>query len=189
MPTTSQGYAKVAQLRTTATLANIILAANPLLGPKLLEDNGPYQNWANLPFQEWIENYPDDALCLSDHLETRLLVVADPATTPLCRHRLIYDGRNRNFLEEKRIQKECAILMDADGYLRAVYSNPDCLRQLEPLNTWYSGKKAKKKPLWQLLKLKEEFPDPRNYREVALALSQVPQGQLPNVVINFVSFR
>ena len=176
-------------MRTTATLANIILAANPLLGPKLLEDNGPYQNWANLPFQEWIENYPDDALCLSDHLETRLLVVADPATTPLCRHRLIYDGRNRNFLEEKRIQKECAILMDADGYLRAVYSNPDCLRQLEPLNTWYSGKKAKKKPLWQLLKLKEEFPDPRNYREVALALSQVPQGQLPNVVINFVSFR
>lgn len=175
---------KAAPQRTPATLTDILLATDPVLGQDLLKNVSVYTNGADLPFQEWIEKNPEDALHLSRDLKTRLLVVADPASSPLCRYRLIYDGRNWNFPED-RIFPERTILLGADGGFCSLHSSAICLRRkLEPLNT-----KKLKTPLWKLLELQQPFPDPANYREVALALNKVPPDQLPNVVVKFVSFR
>lgn len=160
----------------------MLLAANPALGPELLVEIRAYREGAHLPFEEWIQRYPAAAVCLALDLETRLLVVADPATSPRCRYRVVYDGRNQM---EGDVYPERAILLKADGSL-GVYSTLRLLkRNLQPL----CRRKTRETMLWQLLELDQPFPDPRNYDEVVSALKRVPPGQLPNLYVRFVSFR
>ena len=170
-------------------MSDVILAVNYALGSDLLKNIAEYRHAADSPFQEWIEKHPRDAVHLGRDLETRLLVVVDPATSPRCMYRLVYDGRNQIFPEEGGgFWPERAVILNSDGSFRVAYSSWRLLsRKLQPL--FPAFKNTRKTMLWQLLKLKQPFPDPRNYEEVALALGRVPPDQLPNVSVAFVSFR
>ena len=128
----------------------MVLAANPTLGPELLIGIRAYREGAHLSFEDWIRRNPEEALCLTQNLETRLLVVADPATSPRCRYRIIYDGRNQTGGD---IYPERDILLNADGSLR-VYSTPRLLRRnLQPL---CARRKTRETMLWQLLELDQQ---------------------------------
>ena len=98
--TPGPGCAAAAPSRTPATLSDVILAVNYALGSDLLKNIAQYRYAADSPFQEWIEKHPRDAVHLGRDLETRLMVVVDPATSPRCMYRLVYDGRNQIFPEE-----------------------------------------------------------------------------------------
>ena len=106
------------------------MAANPALGSELLTGARAYREGARLPFEEWIQRNPEEALCLGRHLETRLLVVADPATSPQCRYRVVYDGRNQADVE---IYPERAVLLEADGSFRVHSKSLLLRRKLQPL--------------------------------------------------------
>ena len=158
------------------------MAANPALGSELLTGARAYREGACLPFEEWIRRNPEEALRLGRDLETRLLVVADPATSPRCRYRVVYDGRNQ---AEGEIYPERAVLLEADGSFRVHSTSRLLRRKLQPL----CARDRRKTMLWQLLKLDQPFPDPRNREEVVSALKRVPPDQLPDLDVRFVSFR
>jgi len=164
-----------------ATLGDILKAANPHLATSLLAKE--FANVADQPFEEWLHKNTCSALDLNSILQVRLMVVSSIKNVQGLR--LIYDGRFHNTFSED-FSSFCVIILDWKG--RFVRKMND-IGNLTPLRKKKDQKKHIAQPLWQLLNLTEEKPDPQLPEDLMRYLDSVNWKEPTRVHAYFVYYK